>query len=61
MLSKKLQKARQGLSETQAAFEGLTESLSEENIQEWKREEEVALRWRGDALKIYEVRQEKGL
>ncbi len=61
MLSKKLQKARQGLSETQAAFVGLTESLSEENIQEWKRQEEVALRWRGDALKIYEVQQEKGL
>jgi len=60
-LSKKFQKALEGLSETRAAFQGLTDSLSEEKIQDWKRQEKQASRQRGgDALKIYEVQQEKG-
>jgi len=57
---KKLKKALEGLSETRAAFQGLTDSLSKEKIQDWKRQEKQALRQRGDALKIYEVQQEKG-
>jgi len=60
-LSKKFQKALEGLSETRAAFQGLTDSLSEDKIQDWKRQEKQALRQREDALKIYEVQQEKGL
>jgi len=64
-LSKKFQKALEGLSETRAAFQGLTDSLSEDKIQDWKRQEKQASRQasrqRGDALKIYEVQQEKGL
>jgi len=60
-LSKKFQKALEGLSETRAAFQGLTHSLSEDKIQDWKRQEKQASRQRGDALKIYEVQQEKGL
>ena len=36
MLSKKFQKALEGFSETGAAFQGLTDSLSEERIQDWK-------------------------
>ena len=59
-LSKKFQKALEGLSETRAAFQGLTDSLSEDKIQDWKRQEKQASRQRGDALKIYEVQQEKG-
>jgi len=59
-LSKKLKKAMEGLSETRAAFQGLTDSLSPDQIQDWKRQEKQALRHRGDALKIYEVQQEKG-
>jgi len=50
----------EGLSETRAAFLGLTDSLSKEQIQDWKRQEKQASRHRGDALKIYEVQQEKG-
>jgi len=50
----------EGLSETRAAFQGLTDSLSPDQIQDWKRQEKQALRHRGDALKIYEVQQEKG-
>jgi len=60
-LSNKFQKALEGLSETRAAFQGLTDSLAEDKIQDWKRQEKQALRQRGDALKIYEVQQEKGL
>jgi len=59
-LSKKLKKALEGLSETRATFQGLTDSLSKEKIQDWNRQEKQALRQRGDALKIYEVQQEKG-
>jgi len=53
------QKALEGFSETRAAFQGLTDSLSEDKIQDWKRQEKQALRQRGDAVKIYEVQQEK--
>jgi len=59
-LSKKLKKAMEGLSETRAIFQGLTDSLSPDQIQDWKRQEKQASRHRGDALKIYEVQQEKG-
>jgi len=59
-LSKKLKKAMEGLSDTKAAYQGLTESLSQEQIQDWIRQEKQASRHRGDALKIYEVQQEKG-
>jgi len=60
-LSKKFQKVLEGLSETRVAFQGLTDSLSEDKIQDWKRQEKQASRQRGDALKIYEVQQEKCL
>ena len=46
-LSKKSQKALEGLSETRAAFQGLTDSLSEDKIQAWKRQEKQASRQRG--------------
>jgi len=59
ILSKNFQKALEGFSETRAAFQGLTDSLSEERIQDWKRQEKQALRHRGTALKIYEVQQAK--
>jgi len=59
-LSKKLKKAMEGLSDTKAAYQGLTDSLSQEKIQDWIRQEKQASRHRGDALKIYEVQQEKG-
>jgi len=60
MLSKRFQKALEGFSETRAAFQGLTDSLLEERIQDWKRQEKQALRHRGNALKIYEFQQEMG-
>ena len=47
MLSKKFQRVLEGLSLTRAAFQGLTDSLSEEKIQDWKRQEKKASRHRG--------------
>jgi len=58
---KKVPKCLGRISETRATFRGLTYSLSEERIQDWKRQEKQASRHRGNALKIYEVQQEKGL
>ena len=58
-LSKKFQKALEGLYETRAAFQGLTDSLSEDKIQDWKRQEKQASRQRGDALKIYKSNKKK--
>ena len=58
-LSKKFQKALEGLYETRATFQGLADSLSAEKIQEWKWQVTQASRHSGDALKIYEVHQEK--
>jgi len=50
----------EGLSDTKATYQGLTDSLPQEQIQDWIRQEKQASRHRGDALKIYEVQQEKG-
>jgi len=56
---KKLKKAMEGLSETRAAFQGLTDSLPQIKFRTGEAGE-TASRHRGDALKIYEVQQEKG-
>ena len=59
MLSTKFQKALEGLSETRATFQGLTDSLSEGKNQDWRGRRNRP--WdRGDALNIYEVQQENG-
>ena len=47
------------MAETGAAFQALTDSLSVEQIVEWKKQETRSLA-RGDALKVYEVQQGKG-
>jgi len=57
--SNKFKKAMEGLSDTKAAYQ-LTDSFTQEQIQDWIRQEKQASRHRGDALKIYEVQQEKG-
>jgi len=46
-LSNKVQKALEGLSETRVAFQGFTDSLSEDKLQDWKRQEKQASRQRG--------------
>jgi hypothetical protein len=61
VLAKKFKRATHSLAESELAFQGLTQSLSHENILDWQRQEQEALSQRGDALKIYEVQVEKGL
>jgi hypothetical protein len=48
------------MAETGAALEALTDSLSAEQVEEWKKQEQRALAQRDDALKVYEVQQDKG-
>lgn len=55
-----MKRAKEGLEETRETFQGLTASLSEENISRWKGLAEDAMANRGDALKIYQVQQAKG-
>ena len=58
-LCKKWSQAKDGLSETQPAFEQLTDCLEAELIEEWTVQECVAMEHRSDHLKIYEVASEK--
>ncbi len=48
------------MAETGAALEALTDSLSAEQVEEWMKQEQRALAQRDDALKVYEVQQDKG-
>jgi len=59
-LSKKLKQAKLGMEEMRETFQGLTESLSKENIRSWGRLAEEAMAKRGAALNIYQVQQAKG-
>jgi hypothetical protein len=60
MLKVKLNRAQAGLAETKEAFEALTSSLSQEQVNEWKTQEEEAMLARGESLDIYDVQMEKG-
>jgi hypothetical protein len=56
-LVQKHKKAVAGLHKTQEAFEGLTKSISEDLIEEWTASEKQAMRERGDALEIFNVKE----
>jgi hypothetical protein len=47
-----------GLSKTKEAFEGLTRSISPDLINVWTVEERKAMLERGDALEIFNVKEE---
>ena len=55
----KLSRARKGVSETKPSFEQLTECLDAALVQEWTKQECIAMEQCGDHLKIYEVASEK--
>jgi hypothetical protein len=59
-LLKKFQRAKKGLTETKPAYEGLADTLDAVLVSEWKQEERQALEKRGDLLRIYDVKFEKG-
>ena len=55
----KWSRAKQGVSDTKPAFEQLANCLDPSLVQEWTRQERVAMENRGDNLKIYDVVSEK--
>jgi hypothetical protein len=60
MLSKKLEKAKNGEKATSQAFHELSETLDKSDRQKWAKEEAHALEVRGEALQIYTVTESKG-
>jgi hypothetical protein len=58
-LSAKWIRARDGVAETQPAFEQLTSCLDPSLIQEWTRQERLAMKQRGDHLTIYNIKSTK--
>ena len=46
--------------EMKEAYEGLSESMDEETLKGWKEEEAEAMENRGDFMKIYEIKFDKG-
>ena len=55
----KWSRAKDGIANTQPAFEQLTDCLEPSLVQEWTAQHRVAMEKRGDHLKIYEVKSEK--
>ena len=53
-------RARNGVADTQPAFEQLSDRLDLSLVEEWTRQERVAMEERGDALHIYDVKSNKG-
>ena len=60
MLLKKFQRAKKGLAETKPAYDGLATSLDVQSVTEWKEQERQAMKERGDLLRIYDLKLEKG-
>ena len=58
-LCKKWTLAQAGVLETKQVFEQLSRSIDEQSLQEWSRQEHVAMEQRGDHLKIYEIAAKK--
>jgi hypothetical protein len=57
----KYARAVKGLSETQGAFEGLSASVSASQMQIWGAQYEEAMVKRGEFLRIFEVKESKGI
>ena len=57
-IATKWTRAQDGIKETQTAYWELTERLNTAWIEEWTRQEQIAMQDRGEALKIYMVASE---
>lgn len=57
---KKHARAVKGFRETNAAFQALSQSLTNEQIESWGKQEEDAMNFRGEALRVYDVKSTKG-
>ena len=60
MLIKKFKRAKKGLAETALAYDGLADSLNAWSVREWKQQERQVMEERGDLLRIYDLKLEKG-
>ena len=60
MLLKKYDRAVKGHNTTKLAYDGLTNSLDEAKLNEWRAAEQKAMSERGEYLRIYEVQEKKG-
>ena len=60
MLVKKHKRAVAGLAETKEAYLALENSLDTAKTQVWKRQEQQAMKERGELLRIFEVKADKG-
>ena len=59
-LLKKFKRAEKGLAETALAYDGLADLLDAQSVREWKQQERQAMEERGDLLRIYDLKLEKG-
>jgi hypothetical protein len=57
----KLKRSQIGLKSTQPAFEQLTQSCIQQHlpVETWKRDEDLAMKERGEQLKIFDINHEK--
>jgi hypothetical protein len=60
MLLKKYKRAEVGRSESDKAYTGLADSLDHTIVSQWKVDEETAMIERGESLRIFEVKLNKG-
>jgi hypothetical protein len=60
-LSKKFKAAETGIKTTKAAFEEVDDTIDDNSRLQWEEDEMLARNYRGDALKIYEVKMDKGV
>jgi hypothetical protein len=60
MLIKKHKRAVAGLAETKEAYLALENSLDATKTRVWKRQEQKAMKERGELLRIFEVKADKG-
>jgi hypothetical protein len=59
-LLSKYKSAVKGLAGSKVAFDELDASVDEEQSMQWREEERIAMESRGECLRIYEVRTNKG-
>jgi hypothetical protein len=59
-LLSKYKAAVKGRDSSKVAFEELNASVDEAQLQKWREEESMAMESRGEYLRIYDVRTEKG-
>ena len=57
----KYDSAIKGRDKSKVAFEDLDANMDELNLKEWREEEQQAMKHRGECLRIYEVKIEKGV